>query len=126
MALATDEVVASAHDISDGGLAVTVAESCFASLNGAGANVKVDDATCSEAAIFGERGARCVVSVDPAKLAALQAIARQYGVAASEAGQVTQNAALRIEYKGRAVIDSPIEDLRDGWANSLERTMQSK
>jgi phosphoribosylformylglycinamidine (FGAM) synthase-like enzyme len=64
--------------------------------------------------------------VAPAKLAPLQAIARQYGVAASEAGQVTQNPSLRIEYKGRAVIDSPVESLRDAWANSLERTVVLK
>jgi phosphoribosylformylglycinamidine synthase len=126
VALATDEIVAAAHDISDGGLAVTLAESCFASLKAVGASVKVEDAASAEDGIFGERGARCVVSVAPAKLAALQAIARQYGVAAGEVGQVTQNASLRIEYKGRAVIDSRIESLRDVWANSLERTLQSK
>jgi hypothetical protein len=41
-------------------------------------------------------------------------------------GQVTQNPSLRIEYKGRAVIDSPVESLRDVWANSLERTVVLK
>jgi phosphoribosylformylglycinamidine synthase len=126
VALADDGVVSSAHDISDGGLAVTLAESCFASANGLGSNVKIEDAPAAELAIFGEHGARCVGSVAPAKLAALQAIARQYSVAAQQIGQVTADAALRIEYKGRAIIDSPVETLRDVWANSLERTLQSK
>jgi phosphoribosylformylglycinamidine synthase len=125
--LASDgTVVVSAHDISDGGLAVTVAESCFASSTAVGASVKSDDPLAAEFAVFGERGARCVISVRPAKLAALHSIARQYGVAASEIGQVTQDPALRIEYSGRAIIDSPVESLRDVWANSLERTLLLK
>jgi phosphoribosylformylglycinamidine synthase len=127
VALATDGVVVSAHDISDGGLAVTLAESCFASPKAVGANVKLEDSdVAAEFESFGERGARCVVSVAPAKLAALQGIARQYGVAASEIGQVTSGPALSIEHKGRAVIDSPVEGLRDVWANSLERTLLAK
>ncbi len=127
VALATDGVVVSAHDISDGGLALTLAESCFASPKAFGANVKLEDSdAAAEFALFGERGARCVVSVAPAKLAALQGIARQYGVEASEIGQVTSGPSLSIEHKGRAVIDSPVEGLRDVWANSLERTLLAK
>jgi len=131
VALASDGVVVSAHDISDGGLAVTLAESCFASAgrmegaSGFGAAVKAAEASSAEFALFGERGARCVVSVTPAKLAALREIARQYGVAASESGQVTREPSLRIEYKGHAIVDSAVETLRDVWANSLERTLQS-
>ena len=127
--LAADGVVVSGHDISDGGIALTIAESCFASVVtgpqagsfSIGAAIQLPEGGAAENALFGERGARCVVSVSPAKLAALQAIARQYGVAASEIGQVTANASLRIEHKGHAVIDSPIDTLRDSWANSLER-----
>ena len=133
VALAADAVAVSAHDISDGGLAVTLAESCFASGVGAqhvapqlGAMITVDDSVVAEFALFGERGARCMVSVSAAKLAALQGIARQYGVAASEIGQVTQDPSLRIERKERAIIDSPVENLCDVWANSLQRTLQSK
>jgi phosphoribosylformylglycinamidine synthase len=125
VALAADGLVKSAHDISDGGLAVTLAESCFSS-EGAprlGAMVTVQDRFPAEFVLFGERGARCVLSLAAAKLAALQAVARQYGVAASEIGQVTGNGSLRIECKGRATIDSPVDTLRDVWANSLERTL---
>src|SRR5438477_7182299 len=132
VALAADQMVVSAHDISDGGLGVTLAESCFASstmgpqhvTRHLGATVAIADDLSAEFAVFGERGARCIVSVAPAKLAVLQEIARQYGIAANEIGQVTQAPSLRIEYKGRAIIDSPVEELRDVWANSLERTLQ--
>jgi phosphoribosylformylglycinamidine synthase II len=131
VALAADGVLSSAHDIADGGLALTLAESCFPvgagqAVRALGASVNIAESADAEFAIFGERGARCVVSVAPAKLAALQAIARQYHVAAQQIGQVTGDAALRIEYKERTIIDSPVEKLRDVWANSLERTLQSK
>ena len=132
--IAAQEIIVSAHDISDGGLATTIAESCFASSAVAaqpvapplGSTVAVDENRSAEYAIFGERGARCVVSVARARLAAVQEIARQYGVAASEIGRVTGSPSLRIEYKGRAVVDSPVDALREVWANSLERTLQRK
>jgi hypothetical protein len=34
--------------------------------------------------------------------------------------------ALRIEYKGSAVVDSPLDSLRGIWANSLESTLAKK
>jgi phosphoribosylformylglycinamidine synthase subunit PurL len=126
VALATEGAIQSAHDLSDGGLAVTLAESCFAS-SGLGATVKVEEEEASgEHALFGERGARAVVSVAPAQLAAVLKTARQYGVAASEIGKVTRDNVLRIEYKGRAVLNDSIDALRDVWANSLERTVARK
>ncbi len=142
VALAAEGSVQSAHDISDGGLAVTLAESCFASVvaglqtgsypAGArsahlGATLNfADDPAPAEAALFNERGARAVVSVTPSKLAAVLATARQYNVATHQIGQVTRGDAFRIEYKGRAVIDSSVEALRDAWAHSLERALTTK
>jgi phosphoribosylformylglycinamidine synthase II len=131
VALADASAVQSVHDISDGGLAVTVAESCFAtasSLVGAqrvaarlGANIELEDGSLSaEHALFSERGARAIVSVARDKLAAVLATARQYNVGAQEIGRVHQEATLRIQIKGHVVIDSPVDPLHDAWAHSLE------
>lgn len=134
LALAQSKSLQSAHDISDGGLAVTLAESCFASVLAdlqtsssisAGANISIQDAPSSEFALFHETGARAIVSVTPANLAAVLATARQYTVAATELGKVTRDNVLRIEYKGNALIDTPVDTLRDTWANSLERTLKA-
>ena len=122
VALAGEGSVQSAHDISEGGIAVTLAESCFAT-DGLGARVYLEEETSAEFALFGERGARCVVSVSPTKLAAVLETARQYGVGGREIGNVHLGNALRIEYKGRAVIDSPLTSLRGIWANSLEQRL---
>jgi phosphoribosylformylglycinamidine synthase II len=142
VALASGGCVQSAHDISDGGIAVTLAESCFAASSPIqarpfetqgkhavpvlGANVTLDGDDPAEHTLFNERGARCVLSVSPTKLAAVLATARQYVVGAREIGKVKLNNALRIEYKGSAVVDSPIDTLRGIWANSLEQTLTSK
>jgi phosphoribosylformylglycinamidine synthase len=133
VALAAEGNVQSAHDISDGGLAVTLSESCFASASSVGAQhvapllgaiVTIADSLLpAEAAVFSERGARAVVSVTPSKLAAVLNTARQYSVAAHQIGQVIRGDAFRIQYKGNAVIDSSVEALRDTWAHSLEHTL---
>jgi phosphoribosylformylglycinamidine synthase II len=123
VALAAESSVQSAHDVSDGGLAVTVAESCFASRN-LGAEAAISENARSECALFSERGARAIVSVSSANLAAVLGTARQYKVGARELGKVTADASLRIEFQGHAAIDSPLDALRDVWANSLERTLR--
>ncbi len=127
-ALATENLVQSAHDISDGGLAVTLVESCFsavgAGLPACGATIELDDQTAPEFALFNERGARAVVSVKPSLLARVLESARQYGVTALQIGQVIGNHDFRIRYRGRAVIDSPVEPLREVWAYSLERALK--
>jgi phosphoribosylformylglycinamidine synthase len=130
VALAANGAVRSAHDISDGGIAVTLTESCFASPVGAqqaapqlGANVKLEGTTLpAEYALFGESGARAVVTVEPTSLAAVLETARQYGVTAHKIGQVIGSDAFRIEYKESAVIDTSVAKLYDVWAHSLERT----
>jgi phosphoribosylformylglycinamidine synthase len=135
VALASEGSLQSAHDVSDGGIAVTLAESCFAAsvearhavpVLGAKVNLDADADAPAEHALFHERGARCVVSVSPTKLAAVLATARQYNVGARETGKVHLGNALRIEYKGSAVVDSPLDTLRSVWANSLENTLAAK
>jgi phosphoribosylformylglycinamidine synthase len=133
VALAASGAVRSAHDVSDGGIAVTLAESCFASVVGArhaapqlGANVKFEEASPTEYALFGERGARAIVSAAPTSLARVLETARQYGVAAQQIGQVIRGDAFRIEHKGRVVIDSSVAKLHDTWAYSLERILKAR
>ena len=134
VALAATKIVQSAHDISDGGIATALAESCFAAAaavpqadksNGLGAKIKLDADAAPEFALFNERGGRALVSVKAASLARLLETARQYNVAAGQIGQVTGDNILRIEYKGHAAIDSPVAALRDVWDTSLERAVKA-
>jgi phosphoribosylformylglycinamidine synthase subunit PurL len=134
IAVGGEGLVQSSHDISDGGIAVTIAESCFASAGGRpevtalAAKIALDDSTSGEPAefaLFGERGARAIVSVKAGSVARVLETARQYQVTAEQIGQVTRDKSLRIEYKGHAAIDSPVEELRETWTHSLERAIRA-
>ena len=121
VALASENTLQSAHDVSDGGLAVTLAESCFAS-NGLSANISLTSEEPDEVALFGERGARAVVSVTPENLAAVRRIAAQYEVAALEVGQVARGE-FRIELNGQTVVRADVPSLADAWNGALERLL---
>ena len=87
-------------------------------------SVTAPEDMAAEYALFGERGARVVVSVSPEKLAAVRNTARQYGVGAHEIGKVTRDNLLRIEYKGHIVVKLDVPALKDTWAHSLERNLK--
>jgi phosphoribosylformylglycinamidine synthase subunit PurL len=123
VALAAEGAILSAHDVSDGGLTVTIVESCFTG-DGVGADVTLAGEELPEAALFGERGARAVVSVSPGSLARLNEIAAQYGVTAQRVGNVTRGES-RIQYNGTIMIQSGVDSLRRAWAESLSRAIES-
>jgi phosphoribosylformylglycinamidine synthase II len=118
VALAGESALRSAHDVSDGGLAVTLGESCFAS-DGLSARVSLTSKEPDEAALFGERGARAVVSVTPENLAAVRRVAAQYEVAVLEVGRVSKGE-FRIELNGRAAVSADVPSLMDAWEKSIE------
>jgi phosphoribosylformylglycinamidine synthase len=110
--------------VSDGGVAVTLAESCFAS-DGLSADVNLArDAELAEVALFGERGARAVVSLSAASLARLDAVAAQYGVVANRIGTVTRSE-FRIQLNGTPVIRGDVSSFRKAWSESLAAAIES-
>jgi phosphoribosylformylglycinamidine synthase subunit PurL len=129
--LAEEDLLHSAHDVSDGGVTVTVAECCFASRGSdksaaaLSAQVRLESSEPAEAALFGERGARAVVSVSPAQLAQLREVAAQYGVRTQEIGTVTRGD-FRIQLNERLTIAAPVSSLREIWATVLERAFRSQ
>jgi len=122
LALTGDKLLHSAHDISDGGLAVTLAECCFAS-RGLTADAHIAATEPAEAAVFGERGARAIVSCAPESLARVQEIARQYSIGVADLGRVTRGEDFAIAVNGIRVIQARCEKLRAAWADSLKSVM---
>jgi phosphoribosylformylglycinamidine synthase subunit PurL len=141
--LASDKAIASAHDVSDGGIAVTLAESCFGSATAGGKMLAAEvdlGGGCggdqvntrsgggpaegaSEAALFGERGARAVVSVTVGSLARAQAIAAQYKVQIERIGKVTRGE-FRIKHNGGTVVRGSVESLKRIWSQLLTETLE--
>jgi len=142
VALASESAVFSAHDVSDGGLAVTLAECCFASVGGAGTlrssalpplsvDVSIGGTTDgahenapAEAALFGERGARAVISLSPSALARVNEIAAQYKVGTQRIGTVTTGE-FCIHYNGSPVIRGEAASLHRAWSESLQKAIES-
>ena len=123
IALASSNSIRSAHDISDGGLAVTLAECCFAKEK-TGARIILEDNALPESALFGERGARAVVSISPSQLGGVLHLAKDHGVTATQIGHITGDAIFSIQYSGSAIIEESTDALRDVWAHSLERALK--
>jgi phosphoribosylformylglycinamidine (FGAM) synthase-like enzyme len=87
-------LVASAHDCSDGGMAVALAESCMGGqasqpqLGSLGAEVGLEAKIRPDALLFGETQSRALYSCDPAKAKALEALARKHGLPFKKIGTV--------------------------------------
>ena len=124
VALTAEGKLQSAHDVSDGGLAVTLAESCFASGNDLSASISLTSKEPGEAALFGERGARAIVSVSPENVGAVRRIAAQYQVAIVDAGRVTRGE-FRIELNGRTVVSAAALLLADDWNGAFGRLLDA-
>jgi phosphoribosylformylglycinamidine synthase len=124
--LATERLIHSAHDCSDGGLAVTLAECCF-DTEGMGADVSIPgveitrDATLNTAAaLFGESASRVLVSVVPEDAAAVLERAAARNVPARVIGQTGGNL-LRIAVAGQMAVDLSIHEAERVWNAAVER-----
>ena len=118
----------SAHDCSDGGLAVALAESCMSGPGPVlGAAVQVSRGRLrKDAVLFGESQSRVVISAKPLHRQAILAQAQHCGVAADVIGAVTGGRlTVRLDdgLSTETVIDQPVSALYDQWACSLERAL---
>ncbi len=110
-------IATAAHDCSDGGLAVTLAEMCLAAdagLDAAGAVV----GNRLDAAFFGEAQSRIVLAVKPDKRDDLVGIASSMNVPLEYIGAATAEDRFRL-----GPLDLPLADLRDAYENGLERAL---
>jgi len=122
---AEEGLLKSAHDCSDGGLAVSIAESCFASLNrdAIGAEISLEAANLSDAELlFGESPSRIVVTIAAADIEKLKAVAGDCPM--SVIGTV-KGESLSISIDGRKTIDERISDLETSWSNSLKSSLDN-
>jgi phosphoribosylformylglycinamidine synthase len=81
--------LASAHDCSLGGLAITLAESCLAS--GLGAEIELKSDLRSDCCLFGETQSRMVVSISPTHSEKFMKTARGEGIPFHYIGRVKGN-----------------------------------
>ena len=115
-------LVCSAHDLSDGGLAVAAAEACIAS--GLGAHLEIPASTARvDRLLFAEGGARILVSVAPAQGAAWQQALDAAGVPAQCLGVVAAEAELQIQQAGQPLLKLPVAQLEAQFEQAIPRRM---
>ena len=124
--LAEERLVRSAHDCSDGGLAVTIAE-CSFETSGIGAEVSIEGVPVSRdgrvnvaAALFGESASRVVVSVVPEHVTTVLQRAAAAKVPGRVIGQTGGNR-LRIAVAGDIVIDQSADEAERVWSTAIDR-----
>lgn len=115
------QAVASAHDLSEGGLSWALAESTFP--QSVGATVELDSDLTPELLLFHEGPSRVVVSTsNPAEV---EAIASEFNVPALRIGR-TGGASLAIANRGSLLIDVPVAQLKERWATALESKLEAE
>jgi phosphoribosylformylglycinamidine synthase len=117
----------SAHDCSDGGLAVAIIESCFSSLNrqSIGAEIELNDENLNiKALLFGETPSRIVVSFAEENLEKVQSLAAENNCPFAVIGKVS-GTNLNIKASGENLISASIADLETVWAQSLKNQLEN-
>ena len=113
-------VLLSAHDCSDGGLAVTLAE-CSVDTEGIGCDVAIPtDADGTISALFGEGASRVVVSVRKNDVARVTEVAAAASVPCLTLGR-SGGKRIRIAIGGEDVIDAPLDEVAQAWSSGVSR-----
>lgn len=120
--LAEERRLSSAHDVSDGGLAVALAECAMPS--GLGAEVSLESPLRASSLLFGETTGRALVTFLPAQAGAVEEAARTSGVPIRVIGTVGGES-LRIAVNDRTLVDEPVPSLRELWTTAFARALAS-
>jgi len=109
-------LVASAHDLSEGGIAVAVAESCISGR--LGAEVALSSDLRADHLLFSESQSRILLSAKPDLAAALQAWLTEQGVVHAQVGNV-KGSSLTISVNGKSGIQAPVTQLEKVWKDAI-------
>lgn len=119
--------VKSAHDCAEGGLAIALAESCISGGKGARVIVPTEATTRWDQVLFGEGGARIVVSIAPLQQDNWEAFLREQlgdrwqslGVVESADSELTIQTANNL-----LLIKMTLVESRDRWQGAIERSLE--
>jgi phosphoribosylformylglycinamidine synthase len=123
--LADRQLLQSACDVSDGGIAVALAQSAFPL--GIGATVEQDQSLMVHPlfGLFAEPASTMLVSAHSSQVAAIEELADEYGYFTTRIG-VTGGDNLEINVYRQPMISASLASLRKPWANALEDTLHDE
>ena len=114
-------LIQSAHDCSEGGLAIAVAESCFSATEEAlGATLELESTLRGDALLFGETQSRIIISFPEELTDQIEDLALSYPVDFSLIGK-TGGSQFTVSINGQEYIKQDIESAKEIWKTSLGR-----
>ncbi len=122
-------IINSAHDCSEGGLAITLVESSITDANKMlGAEIKLDSLKNNDIRLdeilYGEAPSRIVVSLNKNNLRALEKIAGKHAVPCHVLGHVGGER-FTVQYKEKTIIDLFLAKLSDTWRNAIPSRLKN-
>jgi phosphoribosylformylglycinamidine synthase subunit PurL len=123
--LAWEGLLRSARDISDGGIAVALAQAAFP--KGIGATAEQDRSLMVYPlfGLFAEPASTLIVTTDPSNISEIERLAGEYSFLCARIG-TTRGNRLEITVDGEPLISAPLDDLRKPWASALEATLHGE
>jgi phosphoribosylformylglycinamidine synthase len=123
--LADRQLISSARDLLDGGIAVALAQSAFP--HGVGANIEQEQALMIHPlfGLFAEPASTVLVTTDASQIEAIEDLADQYGFFAARIG-TTGGDRIEINVYGDSFMSASVEELRRPWAESLESALHEE
>ena len=119
-------LVESAHDCSEGGLAIALVESCLSGPEPHGAEVDFGETGLrADVLIFNETQSRIIISVKKQNASAALALLEWRGVPAHRLGIVTKSDSLRISADGKTFGWS-LTDLDAAWSQTIEKLLREE
>jgi len=117
----------SAHDCSDGGLAVALSECCFSSLNreAFGADIDITGEDDAVTRLFSETPSRIIISFDQSALGDIEEIVAAASCPMTLLGNVGSDR-LRIESDGEEVIQLDVAEMESAWRSSLKEKLKAE
>lgn len=111
------KLVTSAHDLSEGGLAIAVTEACLR--GGLGAVITLPEGLDATSMLFSESPARALVSVPTVKVDEFLARCAEAGVPVANLGEVSRIAELEVS----GLFSLPLDQIRDAWTAPIPAAM---
>ncbi len=116
--LVQKSLLQSAHDLSEGGLAVAITESCISGPKARGASCKLTQNIRQDALLFSESQSRILISVKPENVSLVTEKAKKQGVVCEEIGQVEGSQLIISDY-----LKLDLARIKQLWEEGLEKNL---
>lgn len=120
-----ERLLSSAHDLSEGGLVVALAECCIA--GNLGASVVLDDDLPPVASLFAESASRILISAEPEKIESVLDVLAAYEVPFSVMGEVSGSMLTVEKVVGQeqtTLVEVSLDEITTAFQDSLEKLVK--